>query len=58
MIKRISEGRQPTPPEWALGYQQSKLRYWNQSQVLDVALRFHDENVNVSLIVVGRAVVS
>ena len=58
MIKRISEGRQPTPPEWALGYQQSKLRYWNQSQVLDVAQRFHDENVNVSLIVVGRAVVS
>lgn len=36
-----------------LGYQQSKLRYSNETQVLDVAQRFHDENVNVSLIVVG-----
>ncbi|KAJ7318826.1 glycoside hydrolase family 31 protein [Mycena albidolilacea] len=45
-------GRQPTPPDFILGYQQSKLRYWNQSQVLDVAQRFHDEQVNVSLIVV------
>ncbi|KAI5117510.1 hypothetical protein M0805_003915 [Coniferiporia weirii] len=45
-------GRQPTPPDQFLGYQQSKLRYWNQSQVLDVAQRFHDEKVNVSLIVV------
>lgn len=47
-------GRQPTPPDFILGYQQSKLRYWNQSQVLDVAQRFHDEQVNVSLIVVGK----
>ncbi|KAF9011728.1 glycoside hydrolase family 31 protein [Cyathus striatus] len=45
-------GRQPTPPQFALGYQQSKLRYYNQSQVLDVVQRFHDEKVNVSLIVV------
>ncbi|KAJ6559323.1 glycoside hydrolase family 31 protein [Mycena sp. CBHHK59/15] len=45
-------GRQPTPPDFILGYQQSKLRYWNQSQVLDVAQMFHDERVNVSLIVV------
>ncbi|KAH8116551.1 glycoside hydrolase family 31 protein [Phellopilus nigrolimitatus] len=45
-------GRQPTPPDFILGYQQSKLRYWNQSQVLDVAQRFHDEQVNVSLIIV------
>ncbi|KAJ7213434.1 glycoside hydrolase family 31 protein [Mycena pura] len=45
-------GRQPTPPDFILGYQQSKLRYWNQSQVLDVAQMFHDEKVNVSLIVV------
>ncbi|KAF9457895.1 glycoside hydrolase family 31 protein [Collybia nuda] len=47
-------GRQPTPPDFILGYQQSKLRYYNQSQVLNVAQRFHDENVNVSLIVVGK----
>ncbi|KAJ8700584.1 hypothetical protein PTI98_003597 [Pleurotus ostreatus] len=45
-------GRQPTPPDFLLGYQQSKLRYFNESQVLDVAQRFHDEQVNVSLIVV------
>ncbi|KAF8916511.1 glycoside hydrolase family 31 protein [Mucidula mucida] len=45
-------GRQPTPPDFLLGYQQSKLRYWNQSQVIDVAQRFHDEQVNVSLLVV------
>ncbi|KAF8064969.1 family 31 glycoside hydrolase [Lyophyllum atratum] len=45
-------GRQPTPPDFMLGYQQSKLRYFNQTQVLDVAQRFHDEQVNVSLIVV------
>lgn len=35
-----------------LGYQQSKLRYFNQSQVIDVAQRFHDEQIPVSLIVV------
>ncbi|KAJ7860899.1 glycoside hydrolase family 31 protein [Mycena leptocephala] len=45
-------GRQPTPPDFILGYQQSKLRYWNQSQVIDIAQMFHDEQVNVSLIVV------
>ncbi|KAE9402747.1 glycoside hydrolase family 31 protein [Gymnopus androsaceus JB14] len=45
-------GRQPTPPDFILGYQQSKLRYFNQTQILDLAQRFHDEEVNVSLIVV------
>ncbi|ESK90799.1 glycoside hydrolase family 31 [Moniliophthora roreri MCA 2997] len=45
-------GRQPTPPDFALGYQQSKLRYYNQTQVEDLAQRFHDEQVNISLIVI------
>ncbi|KAJ3754565.1 family 31 glycoside hydrolase [Lentinula raphanica] len=45
-------GRQPTPPDFILGYQQSKLRYFNQTQIIDLAQRFHDEQVNVSLIVV------
>ncbi|TRM67097.1 glycoside hydrolase family 31 protein [Schizophyllum amplum] len=45
-------GRQPTPPDFLLGYQQSKLRYFEQSQVLDVAQRFHDEQINVSMFVV------
>ncbi|KAL0069350.1 hypothetical protein AAF712_003715 [Marasmius tenuissimus] len=47
-------GRQPLPPDWSLGYQQSKLRYYNQTQVEDLAQRFHDEQVNVSLIVIGN----
>ncbi|KAL1741983.1 glycoside hydrolase family 31 protein [Schizophyllum fasciatum] len=45
-------GRQPTPPDFLLGYQHSKNRYYDQSQVLDVAQRFHDEQINVSLLVV------
>ena len=49
----IRLGRQPTPPDFILGYQQSKLRYFNETQILDLAQRFHDEKVNVSLIVVG-----
>jgi alpha-glucosidase (family GH31 glycosyl hydrolase) len=53
--QRLFAGRQPTPPEFTLGYQHSKLRYYNQTQVMDVAQRFHDENVNVSLLVIGRA---
>ena len=43
------------PPDFILGYQQSKLRYWNETQVLDVAQQFHDEQVNVSLIVIGAS---
>lgn len=45
-------GRQPLPPDFLLGYQQSKLRYLNQSQVIEVAQRFHDEQVPVSLLVI------
>ncbi|KXN83508.1 hypothetical protein AN958_01366 [Leucoagaricus sp. SymC.cos] len=45
-------GRQPTPPDFILGYQQSKLRYYNQTQITTLAQRFHDENVPVSLIVI------
>ncbi|KAF5350612.1 hypothetical protein D9756_008631 [Leucocoprinus leucothites] len=45
-------GRQPTPPDFILGYQQSKLRYYNQTQITTLAQRFHDEQVPVSLIVV------
>ncbi|KAL9709228.1 hypothetical protein Ac2012v2_007582 [Leucoagaricus gongylophorus] len=45
-------GRQPTPPNFILGYQQSKLRYYNQTQIMTLAQRFHDEQVPVSLIIV------
>jgi alpha-D-xyloside xylohydrolase len=45
-------GRQPNPPEFALGYQQSKLRYWNQTQIEDLAMEFKQMEVNVSLIII------
>ncbi|EGO01163.1 glycoside hydrolase family 31 protein [Serpula lacrymans var. lacrymans S7.3] len=45
-------GRQPTPPTFTHGYQQSKLRYFNQTQVEDLAQEFHDRQINVSLIVI------
>ncbi|EKM78298.1 hypothetical protein AGABI1DRAFT_121418 [Agaricus bisporus var. burnettii JB137-S8] len=45
-------GRQPTPPDFSLGFQQSKLRYYNQTQIIDLAQRFHDEQVPISLIVI------
>ena len=41
------------PPDWSFGYQQSKLRYYNQTQIEDLAQRFHGEQVKVSLIAIG-----
>jgi hypothetical protein len=41
----IVPGRQPTPPDFILGFQQSKLRYWNQSQIVALAERFAEEDV-------------
>ncbi|KIJ30929.1 glycoside hydrolase family 31 protein [Sphaerobolus stellatus SS14] len=43
-------GRQPIPPDFALGFQQSKLRYWNQSQIIALAERFAKEKVCTSRI--------
>ncbi|CAG8938027.1 unnamed protein product [Penicillium salamii] len=45
-------GRAPTPPEWSLGYLQSKLRYENQSEVIQLAQEFHDHEIPVSMIVI------
>ncbi|KAH7905882.1 hypothetical protein BJ138DRAFT_1118076 [Hygrophoropsis aurantiaca] len=44
-------GRQPMPPDFILGYQQSKLRYYEQTQIMDLAQCLHDEQVSVSMIV-------
>ncbi|OJJ33654.1 hypothetical protein ASPWEDRAFT_538993 [Aspergillus wentii DTO 134E9] len=45
-------GRAPTPPDWSLGYLQSKLRYENQSEVILLAENFQKYDIPVSLIVI------
>lgn len=43
-------GRAPVPPDWSLGYIQSKLRYENQTEVINLAKEFKRRNIPVSLI--------
>ncbi|RFU25779.1 hypothetical protein B7463_g10544, partial [Scytalidium lignicola] len=45
-------GRAPTPPEWSLGYIQSKLRYENQTEVIQLAQNFKKYQIPVSMIVI------
>ncbi|CAI7671235.1 unnamed protein product [Penicillium pancosmium] len=45
-------GRAPKPPSWSLGYIQSKLRYENQTEVVQLAEQFHKRHIPVSLIVI------
>ncbi|KAJ9209621.1 CAZyme family GH31 [Paecilomyces variotii] len=45
-------GRAPPPPQFSLGFIQSKLRYENQTEVELLAQRFKDHNIPVSLIVI------
>jgi alpha-glucosidase (family GH31 glycosyl hydrolase) len=45
-------GRAPTPPDFALGYIQSKLRYENQTEVELLAQNFKDHNIPVGMIVI------
>ncbi|KAJ5991705.1 hypothetical protein N7451_007429 [Penicillium sp. IBT 35674x] len=45
-------GRAPVPPDWSLGYIQSKLRYENQSEVVLLAEEFNKRNIPVSMIVI------
>jgi len=45
-------GHSPVYPEWASGFWQCKLRYSNQSQILDVVHGYLDRGVNLSLIVI------
>lgn len=45
-------GHAPTIPNWALGFWQSKLRYENQEQVLEVARKYKELGVPISVIVI------
>ncbi|KAJ9298333.1 CAZyme family GH31 [Paecilomyces variotii] len=45
-------GRAPPPPQFSLGFIQSKLRYENQTEVELLAQHFKDLNIPVSLIVI------
>ena len=45
-------GRAPTPPDWSLGYLHSKLRYENQSEVIQLAQSFKDKDIPVSMLVI------
>lgn len=44
-------GFPPVMPEYALGFWQCKLRYWNQEQLLTVARTYRDKGVPLSVIV-------
>ncbi|KAJ6031647.1 hypothetical protein N7540_002379 [Penicillium herquei] len=45
-------GRAPLPPDWSLGYIQSKLRYENETEVILLAEELHRRNIPVSMIVI------
>lgn len=45
-------GHAPVMPEWGLGFWQSKLRYWNQDQVIKVAHGFKERDIPLDLLVV------
>lgn len=45
-------GHAPKIPEWALGFWQSKLRYENEEQVLNVARKYKELGVPLSVIVI------
>ncbi len=44
-------GHAPEMPEWALGFWQSKLRYETQEQLLEVARKYKELNIPLSVIV-------
>lgn len=45
-------GHAPEIPDWALGFWQSKLRYEKQEQVLEVARKYKELGVPISVIVI------
>lgn len=55
--KEVSEtladltGHAPVMPHWATGFWQSRLRYETQEDLLEVARRYHDENIPLSVII-------
>ncbi|CAM2836029.1 TIM-barrel domain-containing protein [Actinomyces slackii] len=44
-------GHAPQLPEWATGFWQSRLRYTSQEEILQVARRYRDEGLPLSVIV-------
>lgn len=44
-------GKAPVMPEYAMGFWQSRLRYWNQEQILDVAREYKKRNIPLDVIV-------
>ena len=55
--KQVSEtladltGHAPVMPHWATGFWQSRLRYETQEDLLEVARRYHKENIPLSVII-------
>ena len=45
-------GHAPLMPEWALGFWQCKLRYENQEQILEVARKYKELDVPISVIII------
>ena len=45
-------GHAPLMPEWALGFWQCKLRYENQEQILEVARKYKELGVPISVIII------
>ncbi|MCI1866487.1 MAG: family 31 glucosidase [Actinomyces sp.] len=44
-------GHAPEFPDWAMGFWHSKLRYWNQQQIIDTARTFKERNLPLDVIV-------
>lgn len=44
-------GKAPVMPEYAMGFWQSRLRYWNQNQILEVANEYKKRNIPLDIIV-------
>lgn len=45
-------GKAPMMPDWAMGFWQCKLRYWNQEQLLNVAREYRRRGLPLDVIVV------
>lgn len=44
-------GKVPEMPEYGLGFWQSKLRYWNQKELLQIAEEYHKRGIPLDVIV-------
>ena len=53
ILERYMEltGKPPMMPEYAMGFWQSKLRYWNQEELLEIARGYKERNIPLSVIV-------